>query len=616
MLTTWILEDHQLELKFDVPERRIAIKDKRANKSWEQLPFEREWQIEQVSQDGNTLRIDLQSSYAMSVTIALTDQSEVVFTLSTDPQAGLEKVSFPPAFQTPDSEHYLLQTDSQGLLLPVTDQVYPLEEQPLFFCGGGAAMAWIGVTDAAFETGYMAIVETPFDAAFHLKREHDLITFAPTWLNSMGAFGYERKIRYIFFEQGGYVAQCKRYRAYAWPKNKVIPLKENQKRFPAIEKILGAVHIYAWDQAREVAFARRLKDAGIDKALFLWDANHLPYPEEDYDSRLKELGYAAGAYELFTDIHPEGHAGNAEIDRIPLKRNVYPGLFDQLTSRQPDGSTYSNQYGTYVCPEAVLPEMVKRVEKELEIYPHETYFLDVYQANGLYECHHKEHSLTREQYAEAILRNYEYLEDNYGTFLGAEFGADFVGSHGVYVHGMMTLQRMWFNSDIHKKGSIHYYGDWKNNERPSVMLGTRTATDTYLTYGINEYTRVPLYELVYHDAIVTSWRWEDANHHSPEIWWKKDLFNILYGSAPLWSIDQNRWDSFETTFVESYQQVCTWLQQICYDEMVSHRFISEDRHVQETRFSSGKRAIVNFGDKPYRFEGELVEARGFIVQDI
>jgi hypothetical protein len=615
MLNTWKLADENLEVTFKPSEMRIVVKDKRVNKTWEQLPFEQGMLLDKASQLGNTFQLNLQGSVAMTVQIELTNQSEILFTLTADSQVPMEKISFPPAFQTPDNEHYLLQTDSQGLLLPVDDSLYPLEEQPLFYCGGGAAMAWIGVTDAQFETGYMAIFETPFDAAIAMKREKGLITFSPTWLSSMGEFRYERKIRYVFFDKGGYVAQCKRYRAYVWPKNKVRTLKQSQERFPAIARILGAVHVYVWDKAREVSFARKLKEAGIDKALFLWDANHLPYPEEDYDSRLKELGYGTGAYELFTDIHPEGHVSHAEIERIPLKRNVYPGLFDQITSRKADGSTYSNQYGTYVCPEAVRPEMIKRVEKELRSYPHETYFVDVYQANGLYECHHPNHPLTRQQYAEAILRNYEFLEDNYNTYLGAEFGADFVGSHGVYVHGMMTLQRTWFNSEIHKKSSIHHLGDWKNNERPSVMLGTRTATDTYLTYSINEYTRVPLYELVYHDAIVTSWRWEDANHHCPEIWWKKDLFNVLYGSAPLWSIDQDRWESYEISFVESYTKVCTWLQQICYDELVSHRFVNEDRTIQETQFSSGKRAIVNFSDKVYPFEGEIIEPRGFIVRN-
>ena len=87
------------------------------------------------------------------------------------------------------------------------------------------------------------------------------------------------------------------------------------------------------------------------------------------------------------------------------------------------------------------------------------------------------------------------------------------------------------------------------------------------------------------------WRWEDCNHHMPEIWWKKDLFNILYGTGPTWSIDQELWEKYEKTFVESYNKVCPWLQQICYDELLSHRFINEDHSVQETYFSSGKRGI-------------------------
>ncbi|MFD2612645.1 glycoside hydrolase [Paenibacillus gansuensis] len=611
----WTMSDNVLAVQFDGSRRVLSVRDKRCGKVWEQAPLPEGITVENISQDGNTLQFQLrQQSISFLAAVEVTDQSELAFHISAYSQMDVEKICYPPAFQAPDREHYLLQTDSQGLLLPVDDTFYPLEEHPLFFCGGGPAMAWTGVTDTALQAGYMAIFETPYDVSVSFHRgDNGLITFSPVWLSSMGRFGYNRKVRYVFFDQGGYVAQCKRYREYIWPKNKVIPLKEKVKRFPAIEKVVGAVHMYVWDQAREAAFAKQLKEAGIDKALLLWDANHAPYPEENYDDRLKELGFGTGAYELFTDIHPDSYPGNAEIGHIPLKRNVYPGLFDRITSRKKDGSTYSNEFGTFVCPKAVQPEMIKRVEKELAVYPHETYFLDVYQANGIYECHHREHRLTREQYAQAIVDNYKLLEENYNVYLGGEFGADFVGSLGVYVHGMMTLQRTWFSSDVRKEGTIYYYGDWKNNPRPSIMLGTRTATDTYLNYSINEYTRVPLYELVYHDAVVTSWRWEDGNHHCPEIWWKKDLFNILYGTAPLWSIDQDRWASFQDTFLESYNNVCPWLQEICYDEMVSHRFMSRDRKVQETVFSSGKKAVVNFGDTAFTYEGQVIGPKGYIT---
>ena len=49
-----------------------------------------------------------------------------------------------------------------------------------------------------------------------------------------------------------------------------------------------------------------------------------------------------------------------------------------------------------------------------------------------------------------------------------------------------------------------------------------------------------------------------------------------------------------------------------YDEMISHRLVSPDHKVQETVFSSGEKAVVNFGDTDYPYEGKLVKAKSFL----
>jgi hypothetical protein len=257
--------------------------------------------------------------------------------------------------------------------------------------------------------------------------------------------------------------------------------------------------------------------------------------------------------------------------------------------------------------------MEKRIERELKEYRHESYFLDVYQANGLFECYSPEHPLTRQQFAEAATNNFKIIEDKYNQFPGGEWGADYTGSSSIYNHGMMTLQRTWWGTGAEKKGTIYYSGDWKNNSRPTQMVGTRVATDTYLKYSVSDYLRVPLYDLVYHDAILSSWGWEDGNHHSPEIWWKKDLFNILYGTVPLWILDRNRWEEYKQTFIGSYKIICPWLQQIAYDELVSHRFVTADHKVQETTFSSGRKAVVNFGDTAFVYNKKTIKPKGFIM---
>jgi len=611
----WILSDKNLEVRFDDQTASLAVTDKRCHKVWEQSSINDQFEVKNIVQKGNALQFQLSGKTILDVEIELTASSSLDFKISGDTKMVFNEITYPAAFKTPDKSHYILETDGEGLLLAADDTEYPLGGGVTYFCGGGLSMAWMGVTDSEFKTGYMAILETPYDAALRTIRVDGLITFSPVWLPSMQHFGYSRKVSYHFFNEGGYVAQCKKYRDFIWPKNQVTSLKEKQKRFPAMGKMIGGIHIYVWDDARNVEFAKELKNSGIEKALFLWDANHTPYPESNFDENLKKLGYATGGYELFTDLKSRDTAFYEMDTKGPMRfaHTVYPGKFNELAARKSDGLTYFNQYGHTSCPVAIRPEIYRKVDSKLKEYKHETFFLDVYQANGLFECYSEEHPLTREQFAQAVVENHRIMEDKYNQYLGGEWGAEYVNAHVAYVHGMMTLQRTWWGSGIEKKGTIYYTGDWRSNPRPTQMIGTRVANDKYLKYSINHSTRVPLYELVYHDAVVTSWRWEDGNHHTPEIWWKKDLFNILYGTAPLWNLDRNRWEEYKYTFIESYKNVVPALNQVARDEMVSHRFVSSDRTVQETVFSSGKKVIVNFGESDFKYDENVIKAKSHLV---
>jgi len=611
----WTLSDSKLEVRFDDQTALLSVTDKRCNKVWEQLPMKEQFTVQKTEQKGNSLNVKLSGKYELDVKIVLNASSALELSLNADEKISIQNFAFPSAFKAPDKNHFVLLTDSEGLLLSVDDTEYPVGGNQPYFCGDGLAMAWMGMVDNQFNTGYMAILNTPYDATIRTKRENGLVAFEPLWLPSMEKFGYERKVTYHFFDKGGYVAQAKTYRDYIWKKNNVISLTDKGKRFPAMDKMMGTVHIYVWDKARDVEFAKELKASGIEKALFLWDANHTPYPSIGFDNQLKELGYATGGYELFTDLKTRDTATYEVDTKGPMRfaHTVYPGKFNQLAARKSDGKTYFNQFGHTTCPEAVRPEIYRKVEAKLKEFPYETYFLDVYQANGLFECYSPDHRLTREQFCQEVIKNHQIMEDKYNQYIGGEWGAEYVNAHVAYVHGMMTLQRTWWGSGIEKKGTIYYTGDWRSNPRPTQMVGTRVANDKYLKYSINEYTRVPLYELVYHDAVVTSWRWEDGNHHTPEIWWKKDLFNMLYGSAPLWNLDRERWEEYKYTFIDSYKKVCPWLQQIAYDDLVSHRFVSPDHKIQESVFSSGKKIVVNFGDTDYSFEGKTIKAKGYLA---
>jgi hypothetical protein len=349
---TWTLSDNNLLVLFDDQTGTFSVTDKRCKKTWEQLPLKEKFAVENIVQQGNKLNLKLSGKYNLDVEVVLNDESALEFHISGENSLAIADFEFPSAFKTPDKNHFLVMTDGEGLLLQADDKEYPMSNGVTYYTGGGLAMAWMGVVDPKFETGYMAILETPYDAGLRTRREDGLVTFSPLWLPSMQKFGYSRKVSYHFFDKGGYVAQAKTYRKYIWEKNSVLSLKEKQKRFPALEKMLGGVHIYVWDKARDIEFAKELKSSGIDKALFLWDANHIPYPERGYDNQLKELGYATGGYELFTDLKTRDTAFYEYDFNGPMRfaHTVYPGKFNQLAARKSDGKTYFNQFGIPLVP--------------------------------------------------------------------------------------------------------------------------------------------------------------------------------------------------------------------------------------------------------------------------
>ena len=610
-----VIKNDALRLSFDKATASVTVKDLRSGKVWRQ---ERDDSLSVISaslSDG-VIVAELEKGIAFRTEISL-DCDGVRYSIAADDKSQdmMSSLHFPPQLLTEDRSSFILETDGEGMLLPVTEHEYPFGDGISYFCGGGLSMAWKGLVDGKVESGYQIVLETPYDACLRTVQQQDsLLTIMPVWLPCKQKLGYERVIRYNFFDKGGYVAQCKKYRDYVWKKNGVVTLREQSAEYPVIDKIVGATQIFTWDDGRENAVLQEMKDAGIERLFVFWDANHKPYPASGYDDFIRSLGYVAGGYELFTDLHVRDKEKYDFDFNGPLRHKhcVYPGLFETLAARKKDGSTYSNQFGTYACPSMMQPQIKKKLDRVMAEYPHDAIFLDVYQANGLYECWSDVHPLDRRGYARNIIKNYEYVRDQYNTVMGGEWGAEFAIPYSIFNQGMMTLQRPWWESEMMDPESEFFYGDWHNNERPSIQVTSCKAGPTYWKYCINEALRVPLFELVYHDAVISTWRWEDGNPRYPELWWKKDLFNMLYGTVPFWSIDRALWEGSRDHYVESNVTMTPWLVSVAYDELVDHRFITRDGKIQMSKFSSGKAIVVNFSEESYKFENESIDPHSYV----
>jgi hypothetical protein len=153
---------------------------------------------------------------------------------------------------------------NEGISFPVEDK--SIETFRLIAYGGhGICMAFWGVTDD--RQGHGVIIETPDDAAIHLVRLDDRLAVAPEWDSQKGQFGYERRLRYVFFDSDGHVAIAKRYRDYARQIGLLKTLAEKRGENPNVDLLVGAVNIWNWD-ADPVQLAAQMQAAGIERILW------------------------------------------------------------------------------------------------------------------------------------------------------------------------------------------------------------------------------------------------------------------------------------------------------------------------------------------------------------
>ena len=72
----------------------------------------------------------------------------------------------------------------------------------------------------------------------------------------------------------------------------------------------------------------------------------------------------------------------------------------------------------------------------------------------------------------------------------------------------------------------------------------------------------------------------DTNFQSRPYAWKKDLFNILYGTMPMWHIDRKLWDLHKKDMLASYRRIHSVRQRIGFAEMTDHGWLTPDRSVR------------------------------------
>jgi hypothetical protein len=583
-------ENPVISVSLNAADGTIAVLDKRTGQRWQQQASARGETTDAATAANGIQAVwrDGELGTKVGVEVQL-DADKAEFTLALSAQGDLKRpLRYPHPFVT-DAGTYLVVPMNEGISYPVDDAT--VETRTLIAYGGhGICMPFWGATDG--QRGHMAILETPDDAAIQIGRTDGKLCIAPQWDAQKGQFGYTRKLRYIFFDKGGHVAMCKRYRSYAQQIGLLKTLTDKRAANPNVDLLIGAVNVWYWEK-NALEMAQDMKSRGIDR--ILWSNRQNP----ETIQAMNELGgVLTSRYDIYQDlmdpnvvkeqlrgVHPDWTQAAWPADiMLDAKGDWRKGW----EVRGKDGKMYPC---AVLCDRQALKYAAERVPAELKTHPYRCRFIDTTTASPWRECYDPDHPMTRGESRHWKIELLRYMSQDMHLVTGSETGHDAAVPFVHYFEGMLSL------------GPYRVPDSGRQMQKIWDEVPERVAK-----YQLGHEYRLPLWELVYHDCVVAQWYWGDYNNKLPALWNKRDLFNVLYGTPPMFMFSRQFWEQNKDRFVQSYKNTCTVARAVGYSEMTDHRFLTQDRSVQQTRFANGVVVTVNFGEKPFTLPDGAVVA--------
>ena len=354
---------------------------------------------------------------------------------------------------------------------------------------------------------------------------------------------------------------------------------------------------------------RRLQSAGFDR---LW----LGVPDLDVlrqlpetASEAKRAGYLFATYDSYHSIHPPGAARTWETAQFDQT------LYDQGSILGADGRRDRGfeGVGSHLSSLAAKPYLERRVDAWMKEFGFNSYFVDCDATGELFANYSAQYPQTRQTDLELRLQRLAWIRDTYHAVIGSEVGAYFAAPVIHFGHGMMTPVFGWGDPALHDAKSPYFLGGYYPPGAPAVFFRQTVLPDKYKDIYFDPRYRLPLYQTVFHDSIVTTHHWLAPSTKFGNTLAVNELLELLYGVPPLYHLNlaeltrrQHELQTHYAFFSPNYRRLAVL-------PLSGFAILTPDRLVQETEFGGEARIVANFSPAPYVYQGHSVPPAGIML---
>jgi hypothetical protein len=545
--------------------------------------------LSQFMRGADTLDLDLQ----LFVTLE-GDKEDLVFNIvPREGDASIKKLIWPKGF-VPEISDYTVWPNIQGILLPRNwpnkVAMYRYEDVSN---GRGLSMPWWGYLQG--KSAAMIILETPIDAYCELIHPAGGPTIInPEWIHSLGKLNYTRKLRFSFFREGDYVTLAKRYREYAIENGNFVSLKEKIARTPLVGELIGSpiIHtsiLYHTQPASDLYNKTDLAQ-NHQLATFYDRAQQLKVLAEKRNLKRAYLHLDGWGYRGYDNLHPDvlppceeagGWNGMKYFGHVCDSLGFLFAIHDQYRDYYHDAASYDPRHAiidengempthtkwlggeqSILCA-SFAPAYLKRNHNELLSHGIKLKgaYLDVFSVVTPDECYNPEHPMSRRDCLKYRAECFNYVRTTDGV-ISSEEAEDWSVPYVDLVH-----------------------------HSPFVL-------DSNMNGGSAIGIPIPLFNLVYHDALIIPWALGNETT-SPTGNNYVYLYGLTCAGMPYLSVNANDAE------MEKVKTMCELNKRVGLLEMTNHEFLDGSFRKQRTTFADGTTVTIDLDANTFEINPKL-----------
>ena len=489
--------------------------------------------------------------------------------------------------------------NGEGQSIPVDDAFWNADDSGLVgsswdFAGGLTMPFWGATYD---DSGVSYLVDSDIGTSLEFDSDRGRLTAAAThqFDHDRGTGTYAITLAPT---DGTVLAAALDYRSQLIERDELVSLERKIAANPETEKLLGALHAYTWGDGRDPSIIASLQQLGVERAWLGYDADGAPMSADTVASAA-QAGYLVAPYDTWDNAQDPA---DADTESSIWPGDIWPN--GCVHDAQGEPVTGFGGRGCYVstaaldAAEASSGALSDRVS-EFTTNGATSYFLDVDAVGQLFRDYTPEHPQTeaedRDRRAARLdaLANGEYSSGS-PLVLGSETVASWANGSVSYSHGSSTplADAIWsFQQDREQWG-----GYWPQ-ERPGFFFKPTELPDALAQAMFDPAYRVPLYQAVLHDSVISTDRWEIGLYKFPDLVDQRILMNLLTNTPAAIALDQRVLDEHGEQ-IAAMQRIFGQLQAAAGTEPLT-AFERVADSVQRTTFGDAALVVTaNFGEQP------------------